>query len=87
MSEYKISIPRPKLPKKFAKLPTKYLRKIFIDNAEGRGVLTTESREAYLQRIDHEIFHLLSSRSFKSKKTCFIRTRDYYPAENAIESS
>lgn len=87
MNEHKISVPRLKLPKRFAKSPTKYLRKILIDNAEGRGVLTTESREAYLQHIDHEIFHLLSSRSFKSKKICFIRTRDDYPAENAIESS
>ena len=55
MSEYKISVPRPKLPKKFAKSPAKYLRKIVIDNAEERGLLTPENREAYLQRIDHEI--------------------------------
>ncbi|MBO5834430.1 MAG: hypothetical protein J6R12_00120 [Bacteroidales bacterium] len=87
MSEYKISVPRPKLPKKFAKSPAKYLRKKVIDVVENMGILTTENREEYLQRIDHEIFHLLLSRSFKSKKTCFIRTRDDYPAENAIESS
>lgn len=55
MSEYKINIPRLKLPKKFAKSPAKYLRKIVIDNAEGRGLLTPENREEYLQRIDHEI--------------------------------
>lgn len=55
MSEYKISVPRLKLPKKFAKSPAKYLRKIVIDNAEGRGILTSENREEYLQRIDHEI--------------------------------
>ena len=55
MSEYKISVPRQKLPKKFAKSPAKYLRKIVIDNAEGRGLLTTEKREGYLQRIDYEI--------------------------------
>ena len=55
MSEYKISVPRLKLPKKFAKSPAKYLRKIVIDNAEGRGLLTPENREEYLQRIDHEI--------------------------------
>ena len=55
MSEYKINIPRLKLPKKFAKSPAKYLRKIVIDHAEGRGLLIPESREAYLQRIDHEI--------------------------------
>lgn len=55
MSEYKISVPRLKLPKKFAKSPAKYLRKIVIDNAEGRGLLTPENREKYLQRIDHEI--------------------------------
>ena len=55
MSEYKINIPRLKLPKKFAKSPAKYLRKIVIDNAEGRGLLTSENREEYLQRIDHEI--------------------------------
>ena len=55
MSEYKINIPCLKLPKKFAKSPAKYLRKIVIDHAEGRGLLIPESREAYLQRIDHEI--------------------------------
>lgn len=55
MSEYKINIPRLKLPKKFAKSPAKYLRKIVIDNAEGRGLLTPENRDEYLQRIDHEI--------------------------------
>ena len=55
MSEYKINIPRIKLPKKFAKSPAKYLRKIVIDHANGRGLLTSENREAYLQRIDHEI--------------------------------
>jgi DNA polymerase III alpha subunit len=55
MSEYKINIPRLKLPKKFAKSPAKYLRKIVIDNAEGRGLFTPENREEYLQRIDHEI--------------------------------
>lgn len=55
MSEYKISVPRLKLPKKFAKSPAKYLRKIVIDNAEGRGLLTPENRDKYLQRIDHEI--------------------------------
>ena len=55
MSEYKINIPRLKLPKKFAKSPTKYLRKIVIDNAEERGLLTPENRDEYLQRIDHEI--------------------------------
>lgn len=55
MSEYKISVPRIKLPKKFSKSPAKYLRKIVIDNAEGRGLLTPENRDEYLQRIDHEI--------------------------------
>ena len=55
MNEYKISVPRLKLPKKFAKSPAKYLRKIVIDNAEGRGLLTPENRDKYLQRIDHEI--------------------------------
>ena len=55
MSEHKISVPRLKLSKKFAKSPAKYLRKIVIDHAEGRGLLTSENREAYLQRIDHEI--------------------------------
>ena len=55
MSEYKINIPRLELPKKFAKSPAKYLRKIVIDNAEERGLLTPENREEYLQRIDHEI--------------------------------
>ena len=55
MSEYKISVPRLKLPKKFAKSPAKYLRKIVIDHAEGRGLLTSENREEYLQRIDYEI--------------------------------
>ena len=55
MNEYKINIPRLKFPKKFAKSPAKYLRKIVIDNAEERGLLTPENREAYLQRIDHEI--------------------------------
>ena len=55
MSEYKISVPRLKLSKKFAKSPAKYLRKIVIDNAEGRGLLTPENRDKYLQRIDHEI--------------------------------
>ena len=55
MNEYKINIPRPKLSKKFAKSPAKYLRKIVIDNAEERGLLTPENREEYLQRIDHEI--------------------------------
>ena len=55
MSEYKINIPRLKLPKKFAKSPAKCLRKIVIDNAEGRGLLTPENREEYLQRIDHEV--------------------------------
>ena len=55
MNEYKINIPRLKLPKKFAKSPAKYLRKIVIDCAEGRGLFTPENKEAYLQRIDHEI--------------------------------
>ena len=55
MNEYKINIPRIKLPKKFAKSPAKYLRKIVIDNAEERGLLTPENRDEYLQRIDHEI--------------------------------
>ncbi len=55
MSEYKISIPRIKLPKKFAKSPAKYLRKVVIDYAECRGLLTPENREEYLQRIDHEV--------------------------------
>ena len=55
MSEYKINIPRLKLPKKFAKSPATYLQKIVIDNAEGRGLLTPENRAAYLQRIDHEV--------------------------------
>ena len=55
MSEYKINIPRLKLPKKFAKSPAKYLRKIVIDNAEESGLLTPENREKYLQRIDHEV--------------------------------
>ena len=55
MSEYKINIPHLKLPKKFANSPAKYLRKIVIDHAEGRGLFTPENREEYLQRIDHEI--------------------------------
>ena len=55
MNEYKINIPRLKLPKKSAKSLAKYLRKIVIDNAEERGLLTPENREEYLQRIDHEI--------------------------------
>ena len=55
MNEYKINIPRLKLPKKFAKSPAKYLRKMVIDNTEGRGLLTPENRDEYLQRIDHEI--------------------------------
>lgn len=55
MNEYKINIPRLKLTKKFAKSPAKYLRKIVIDNAEERGLLTPENRDEYLQRIDHEI--------------------------------
>ena len=55
MNEYKINIPRLKLPKKFSKSPAKYLRKIVIDNAEGRGLFTPENREEYLQRIDHEV--------------------------------
>ena len=55
MNEYKINIPRIKLPKKFAKSPAKYLRKVVIDSAECRGLLTPENREEYLQRIDHEV--------------------------------
>ena len=55
MNEYKINIPRIKLPKKFAKSPAKYLRKIVIDHAEGRGLLTPKNRDEYLQRIDHEV--------------------------------
>ena len=55
MNEYKISVPRLKLPKKFAKSPAKYLRKVVIDYAESRGLLTPENREEYLQRIDHEV--------------------------------
>ena len=55
MNEYKINVPRIKLPKKFAKSPAKYLRKLVIDHAEGRGLLTPENREEYLQRIDHEV--------------------------------
>ena len=55
MSEYKINIPHLKLPKKFANSPEEYLRKMAIDNAEGRGLLTPEYRETYLQRINHEI--------------------------------
>ena len=55
MSEYKINIPRLKLPKKFAKSPAKYLQKMVIDHAEGRGLFIPENREEYLQRIDHEI--------------------------------
>lgn len=55
MNEYKINIPRLELPKKFAKSPAKYLRKIVIDNAEERDLLTPENREEYLQRIDHEV--------------------------------
>jgi hypothetical protein len=57
MNEYKISVPRINLPKKFAKSPAKYLRKIVIDNAEGRGLLTPENRDEYLQRIDHDHFN------------------------------
>lgn len=55
MNEYKINIPCLKLTKKFAKSPAKYLQKIVIDKAEGRGLLTPENRDEYLQRIDHEI--------------------------------
>ena len=55
MSEYKINIPRLKLPKKFAKSPAKYLQKVVIDYAESRGLLTPENREEHLQRIDHEV--------------------------------
>ena len=55
MSEYKISVPCIKLPKRFAKSPAKYLQKMVIDNAEGRGLLTPENRDEYLQRINHEV--------------------------------
>ena len=55
MNEYKISVPRINLPKRFAKSPAKYLRKVVIDYAECRGLLTPENREEYLQRIDHEV--------------------------------
>ena len=55
MNEYKISVPRIKLPKRFAKSPAKYLRKVVIDYAECRGLLTPENQEEYLQRIDHEV--------------------------------
>ncbi len=55
MNEYKISVPRLKLSKKFAKSPAKYLRKVVIEYAESRGLLTPENRDEYLQRIDHEI--------------------------------
>ena len=55
MTEYKINIPRLKLHKKFAKSPTKYLLKLVIDNAEGRGLFTPENRAEYMLRIDHEI--------------------------------
>lgn len=55
MNEYKISVPRIKLPKRFAKSPAKYLRKVVIDSAESRGLLTPENRDEYLQRIDHEV--------------------------------
>ena len=55
MSEYKINIPRIKIPKKFAKSPAKYLRRMVIDHADGRGLLTPESRDKYLQRIDYGI--------------------------------
>ena len=55
MNEYKINVPRLKLPKKFTKLPAKYLQKMVFDNAEGRGLLTPENRDEYLQRIYHEI--------------------------------
>ena len=55
MNEYKILIPRIKLPKKYAKSPAKYLRKVVIVYAEGKGLLTPENRDEYLQRIDHEI--------------------------------
>ena len=55
MNEYKINIPRIKLSKRIAKSPAKHLQKIVIDNAEGRGLLTPENRDKYLQRIDHEI--------------------------------
>ena len=44
MSEYKICVPRPKLHKKFAKSPAKYLRKKVIEVVENRGILTTENR-------------------------------------------
>lgn len=55
MSEYKISVPCIKLPKRFAKSPAKYLRKVVINYAECRGLLTPENREEYLQRIGHEV--------------------------------
>ena len=55
MNEYKIKIPRPNLPKKYAKSPAKYLRKKVFEEANRRGILTTENQEEYLQRIDHEI--------------------------------
>ena len=55
MNEYKILVPRIKFPKRFAKSPAKYLRKVVIDYAECRGLLTPENRDEYLQRIDHEV--------------------------------
>ena len=65
MSEYKISVPRPKLPKKFAKSPAKYLRKIVIEHAECQGLLTQENREEYLQRIDFHVVFYVGFRNFR----------------------
>ena len=55
MSEYKIRVPRPKIPKRFVNSPARHLRKKVINNAEQRGILSPANREEYLQRIDHEI--------------------------------
>ena len=42
MSEYKIRVPLPKIPKRFAKSPAKYLRIKGIDVVENRGILPME---------------------------------------------
>lgn len=55
MNEYKINIPRLKISKRRHGTPAQFLRKEAVYNAERRGLLTPENRDAYLQRIDHEI--------------------------------
>ena len=55
MWEYKINIPRLKISKRLHGTPSQFLRKEAVRNAEERGLLRSEDRDKYLQRIDHEI--------------------------------